>query len=68
MSDYYKHVCCAYADCGEVEGVDRIVGGEDTAIEHWPWQVSLQWNHQHICGGALVSTQWIISAAHCFTR
>lgn len=68
LSYYFKCLCCTYADCGEVVGEDRIVGGEDTAIEHWPWQVSLQWNHQHACGGALLSTRWIISAAHCFTR
>ncbi|KAK9974580.1 hypothetical protein ABG768_022665 [Culter alburnus] len=60
-------VSVSCSDCGEVVGEDRIVGGEDTAIEHWPWQVSLQWNHQHACGGALLSTHWIISAAHCFT-
>uniref|UniRef100_A0A8C1MQI3 Transmembrane serine protease 4b n=1 Tax=Cyprinus carpio TaxID=7962 RepID=A0A8C1MQI3_CYPCA len=50
-----------------VVGEDRIVGGVDTEIEHWPWQVSLQWNYQHVCGGALLSRRWIISAAHCFT-
>ncbi|TRY57368.1 hypothetical protein DNTS_024952 [Danionella cerebrum] len=60
-------VSVSCSDCGEVMGEDRIVGGEDTAIEHWPWQVSLQWNHKHQCGGALVSASWIISAAHCFT-
>ncbi|XP_051955304.1 transmembrane protease serine 4b [Xyrauchen texanus] len=60
-------VSLSCSDCGEVLGEDRIVGGVDTEINHWPWQVSLQWNHQHSCGGALLSTNWIISAAHCFT-
>ncbi|XP_051518991.1 transmembrane protease serine 4-like [Myxocyprinus asiaticus] len=60
-------VSLSCSDCGEVLGEDRIVGGVDTEIQHWPWQVSLQWNHQHLCGGALLSTNWIISAAHCFT-
>uniref|UniRef100_A0A8C2IFW8 Transmembrane protease serine 4-like n=1 Tax=Cyprinus carpio TaxID=7962 RepID=A0A8C2IFW8_CYPCA len=60
-------VSVSCSDCGEVVGEDRIVGGVDTEIEHWPWQVSLQWNHQHVCGGALLSRRWIISAAHCFT-
>ncbi|XP_067294580.1 transmembrane protease serine 4b [Pseudorasbora parva] len=60
-------VALSCSDCGEVVGEDRIIGGEDTTIGHWPWQVSLQWDHQHKCGGALLSTRWIISAAHCFT-
>ncbi|XP_042612407.1 transmembrane protease serine 4-like [Cyprinus carpio] len=60
-------VSVSCSDCGEVVGEDRIVGGVDTEIEHWPWQVSLQWNYQHVCGGALLSRRWIISAAHCFT-
>ncbi|KAK2816625.1 hypothetical protein Q7C36_022896 [Tachysurus vachellii] len=55
------------SDCGEVVGEDRIVGGTDTTIESWPWQVSLHWDTQHVCGGSLISTQWLISAAHCFT-
>ncbi|KAK3509244.1 hypothetical protein QTP70_025597, partial [Hemibagrus guttatus] len=55
------------SDCGEVVGEDRIVGGKDTTIESWPWQVSLHWGTQHVCGGSLISTRWLISAAHCFT-
>ncbi|XP_047665578.1 transmembrane protease serine 4b isoform X2 [Tachysurus fulvidraco] len=55
------------SDCGEVVGEDRIVGGTDTTIESWPWQVSLHWDTQHVCGGSLISTRWLISAAHCFT-
>uniref|UniRef100_A0AAY4ALS7 Transmembrane serine protease 4a n=1 Tax=Denticeps clupeoides TaxID=299321 RepID=A0AAY4ALS7_9TELE len=60
-------VCVCVADCGIALGEDRIVGGVDTAIEDWPWQASLQWDGQHLCGGSLVSLTWVISAAHCFT-
>ncbi|XP_065123026.1 transmembrane protease serine 4b [Paramisgurnus dabryanus] len=60
-------VSLSCSDCGETAGLDRIVGGVNAEIEQWPWQVSLQWNYQHMCGGALLSTLWIISAAHCFT-
>ncbi|TSO37107.1 Transmembrane protease serine 4 [Bagarius yarrelli] len=71
MSDECKSglvIALSCSDCGEVVGEDRIVGGTNTTIESWPWQVSLQWNKQHVCGGSLISMQWLISAAHCFTR
>jgi secreted trypsin-like serine protease len=43
----------------------RIVGGSDDVIENIPWQISLQWNQQHICGGSILNVNTILSAAHC---
>lgn len=44
----------------------RIIGGEEAVPHSWPWQVSIQISDQHICGGAVLAKEWVITAAHCF--
>ncbi|KAH8352896.1 hypothetical protein KR084_007133, partial [Drosophila pseudotakahashii] len=44
---------------------ERIIGGSDIDIELAPWQVSLQMQGHHICGGIIYSKDIIITAAHC---
>uniref|UniRef100_A0A8C6ES52 trypsin n=1 Tax=Marmota marmota marmota TaxID=9994 RepID=A0A8C6ES52_MARMA len=46
---------------------DKIVGGYTCAKNSLPYQVSLNVGY-HLCGGSLISDQWVLTAAHCYNR
>merc|ERR1711915_143729 len=55
--------------CGKKSN-ERIVGGDEADVNEWPWIVSLMDNvskqkGNHACGGALVASRWVVTAAHC---
>ncbi|XP_033024294.1 serine protease 27-like [Lacerta agilis] len=54
------------AGCGQPITSPRIVGGQPASKGSWPWQVSILENFYPICGGSLITEQWVLSAAHCF--
>ncbi|XP_041743883.1 chymotrypsin-like elastase family member 2A isoform X1 [Coregonus clupeaformis] len=47
----------------------RVVNGVDARPNSWPWQISLQYErngeYRHTCGGSLIATNWVMTAAHC---
>ncbi|KFV98888.1 Ovochymase-2, partial [Eurypyga helias] len=43
----------------------RIIGGEEAVPYSWPWQVSVRISDEHICGGAVLAKEWVVTAAHC---
>ncbi|XP_062988494.1 coagulation factor VII-like isoform X2 [Elgaria multicarinata webbii] len=48
------------------EELTRIIGGSFCHPGGCPWQVLIQ-NHRGygFCGGSLISSQWVLTAAHC---
>ncbi|EEB15299.1 tripsin, putative [Pediculus humanus corporis] len=54
--------------CGvnQNEYYSRVVGGRPADPKQWPWMVSLIKNREHFCGGVLITSKHILTAAHCF--
>lgn len=43
----------------------RITNGYTAARGQFPWQVALIIDDGGLCGGSLISSGWILTAAHC---
>ena len=54
-------------NCGIAKRTTRIVGGQETETNEYPWMVALVNPGQKTpwCGGSLVSSQHVVTAAHC---
>ncbi|EEC18807.1 conserved hypothetical protein, partial [Ixodes scapularis] len=44
---------------------ERILNGTDAIPGAWPWQVEITDLDRHVCGGALIGPQYILTSAHC---
>ncbi|XP_047465144.1 hyaluronan-binding protein 2-like [Mugil cephalus] len=65
-----------FTQCGKPQPrVNRIFGGSKSFAGTHPWQVSLLMrtkgsseNFTHMCGGILITSCWVLTAAHCISK
>lgn len=43
----------------------RLVGGKQTEIKCYPFMVSIQLYYGLTCGGTILTSKWVLTAAHC---
>ncbi|CAH2326045.1 ovochymase-2 isoform X1 [Pelobates cultripes] len=55
------------SDIVNLNMLSRIVGGRPSGKGQHPWTVSLKRKANHFCGGTIVTSTQIITAAHCVT-
>ncbi|XP_056220632.1 chymotrypsin-like elastase family member 2A [Seriola aureovittata] len=62
---------CAEAPFNHNVHNERVIGGHDAKPNTWRWQISLQMDsyndgsYYHLCGGTLIDSFFIMTAAHC---
>uniref|UniRef100_A0A8D2J3G7 Peptidase S1 domain-containing protein n=1 Tax=Varanus komodoensis TaxID=61221 RepID=A0A8D2J3G7_VARKO len=53
------------SNCGQLK-TNSAHRGQPACNGSWPWQVHIFRGGYPICGGALITDEWVLSAAHCF--
>ena len=47
----------------------RIINGQNATMGQFPWQVTIREVYDqpalHMCGGTIIDTWWVLTAAHC---
>ncbi|CAH1640551.1 unnamed protein product [Spodoptera littoralis] len=56
-----RHIAWAFRSYA----VRRIVGGMETSVSMYPYNVAISRNAKHWCGGSIIDEQWVLTAGHC---
>ncbi|XP_018332507.1 CLIP domain-containing serine protease 2 [Agrilus planipennis] len=68
LTGYHSSLLPSTEICG-VSSAERILGGEETELDEFPWMALLQYTKPRgkgfHCGGVLISNRYVLTAAHC---
>ncbi|CAL7940154.1 unnamed protein product [Xylocopa violacea] len=54
-----------FCSCGLRNEESRIVGGQTTRMNEFPWMARLSYLNKFYCGGTLINDRFVLTAAHC---
>ena len=57
--------CVLFQPANLVAQIGNIFGGTPIDISDAPYQVSLEFGGNHGCGGAIINSEWVLTAGHC---
>jgi len=52
-------------ECGIRYDESRIVGGQESKLNEFPWMARLSYFNRFYCGGMLINDRYVLTAAHC---
>uniref|UniRef100_A0A1A9X3F3 Vitamin K-dependent protein C n=1 Tax=Glossina brevipalpis TaxID=37001 RepID=A0A1A9X3F3_9MUSC len=56
---------CSQCTCGTRNTIKRIVGGQETEVNQYPWMAMLRFRERFYCGASVINDLYVASAAHC---
>ncbi|XP_044730987.1 trypsin-1-like [Chrysoperla carnea] len=57
--------CSTPCRCGIANTKNRIIGGQETKVNQYPWMALLMYGGRFYCGGSLINNRYVLTAAHC---